>query len=47
MMDLHPNGDWFALASESGEVSGGRLDRVVLILGFADELRRMTATAGR
>jgi serine/threonine-protein kinase len=42
MFDLHPNGQRFALASYAQSPIGTKLDKVVFILNFFDELRRIT-----
>jgi serine/threonine-protein kinase len=44
--DLHPDGERVAVAPELGSVDRPQ-DRLVLILNFFDELRRMAATAKR
>ena len=47
-VDLHPDGQRFALAravAQSGAQS--RMDKVVLVFNFFDELRRLAPTTGR
>jgi hypothetical protein len=41
MFDLHPDGERFALATASQTPIGAKLDKVVFIFNFFDELRRI------
>ena len=40
-IDLHPDGERFAVASGSAEANGGKQDKVVFVFNFFDELRRI------
>ena len=44
--DLHPNGERVAVLKASGDEAEARRDKVVLIVNFFDELRRL-APVGR
>ena len=45
-LDLHPDGKRFAIASSEEQTSTGQ-DRVIFILNFFDELRRLAPTKSR
>ena len=45
--DLHPDGERFALTKTAEAVNQTKVDKVVLIFNFFDELRRLAPTAGR
>ena len=45
-LDLHPDGDRFALTAVPAALTGAKQDKVVFIFNFFDELRRV-APAGR
>ena len=44
-LDVHPNGQRFAIAPAQDPGSGGKESKLVLVLNFFDELRRLSATA--
>ena len=44
MFDLHPDGERFALAPAAQAEEGAKRDKVVVILNFFDELRRISPT---
>ena len=46
-IDLHPDGDRFALAAVPAEAAAARQDKVVFIFNFFDELRRVAPTGRR
>jgi hypothetical protein len=46
-IDLHPDGDRFAIAVSSAATAETKQDKAVLILSFFDELKRIGATARR
>ena len=45
--DLHPDGERFALAKLAGAVNRPKVDKVVLIFNFFDELRRVAPATAR
>ena len=46
-IDIHPDGDRFAVAAVPDAFAAGKQDKVVLIFNFADELRRLAPAANR
>jgi serine/threonine protein kinase/Tol biopolymer transport system component len=44
-LDVHPDGQRFAIAPAQDPGSGGKESKLVLVLNFFDELRRLSATA--
>jgi serine/threonine-protein kinase len=47
MFDLHPDGERFALAPAAQTPVGAKLDKVVFIFNFFDELRRIAPATKR
>jgi dipeptidyl aminopeptidase/acylaminoacyl peptidase len=47
MFDLHPDGERFALAPVTQTPGGAKQDKIVFIMNFFDELRRITPDARR
>lgn len=47
MFDLHPDGERFALAPAAQAPIGAKLDKVVFIFDFFDELRRIAPATRR
>ena len=39
--DLHPDGDWLAVAAATGSQTEDKFDKVTFIFNFFDELRRI------
>ena len=47
MFDLHPDGERFAVAAAPQAEEGPNRDKVVVILNFFDELRRIAPATKR
>jgi len=46
-IDLHPDGDRFAVAAVPEAQTTAKLDKVVLVFNFFDDLRRIAPIAKR
>ncbi len=47
MFDLHPDGERFAVAPAAAAEEGEKRDKVVVILNFFDELRRIAPATNK
>jgi hypothetical protein len=47
MFDVHPDGERFAIALADRPAAGAKSDKLVFVLNFFDELRRLASSAPR
>jgi hypothetical protein len=45
MFDVHPDGERFAIALADRAAAGARSDKLVFVLNFFDELRRIASAS--